>query len=69
MNHFITQGSDVNIDTKNLKKVLINLLKHQRKVFERVLRDPKVKKDIKAAHCKVIEEAQEVYANWERRGE
>ena len=66
MNHFITQGSDVNIDAKNLKKVLINLLKHQRKVFERVLRDPKVEEDIHTTQSKIVEKAEEVYADRHR---
>ena len=57
------------MNTKHSKYICINLLEHDWEVVIYVLRDPKVKKDIKAAHCKVIEEAQEVYADWKRRGE
>ena len=66
MDHLITQGSDVNIDAKHLKKILINLLKHQRKVFEGVFRDPKVEKDIHTTQSKIVEKAEEVDADRHR---
>ena len=44
------------------------MLEHDRKVFEDVFRDPKVEENVETAHGEVVDEAQEVDADWDGRG-
>ena len=56
------------INTKHLKDVCVDLFEHDWEVFEDVLRNSKVEENIDTAHGKVVEEAEEVNADWDWRG-
>lgn len=67
--HLVAKGFYFDVNAKHSKYICVNLLEHNWEVVIDVFRNLKVEKDIKAAHGKVVEEAQEIDADWERRGE
>ena len=62
MNHFITKRSQINIDSKELKYTLIDLLVNHGEISINMFWYFEIEKDIQTTESKVVEKTQEKYA-------